>query len=143
MTNLVVIRHLIMELQQLCVIYLLTEPRHVPLCPATGAGKRYQYRVCSFCLCADTCYGEQVYVHRIRKYLGAYMVHLKGRVDAIVMSAGVGENSPPVRKLLLADLEVRCVTPSCLAWKFDEHGSLDEYAIPNSQMSKRSACNAH
>ncbi len=35
------------------------------------------------------------------------MVHLKGKVDAIVMSAGVGENSPPVRKLLLADLEVR------------------------------------
>ncbi|DBB14179.1 TPA: activator of C kinase protein 1 [Trebouxia sp. C0006] len=46
-----------------------------------------------------------VYVHRIRKYIGAYMVHLKGKVDAIVMSAGVGENSPPVRKLLLADLE--------------------------------------
>lgn len=34
------------------------------------------------------------------------MVHLKGKVDAIVMSAGVGENSPPVRRLLLADLEV-------------------------------------
>ena len=33
------------------------------------------------------------------------MVHLKGKVDAIVMSAGVGENSPPVRQLLLADLE--------------------------------------
>ena len=49
----------------------------------------------------------QVYVHRIRKYIGAYMVHLKGKVDAIVMSAGVGENSPSVRKLLLADLEVR------------------------------------
>ncbi|DBA68922.1 hypothetical protein WJX79_007881 [Trebouxia sp. C0005] len=46
-----------------------------------------------------------VYVHRIRKYIGAYMVHLKGKVDAIVMSAGVGENSPAVRKLLLADLE--------------------------------------
>ncbi|KAL3156628.1 activator of C kinase protein 1 [Trebouxia sp. C0009 RCD-2024] len=46
-----------------------------------------------------------VFVHRIRKYLGAYMVHLKGKVDAIVMSAGVGENSPPVRKLLLADLQ--------------------------------------
>ncbi len=46
-------------------------------------------------------------MHRIRKYIGAYMVHLKGKVDAIVMSAGVGENSPPVRKLLLADLEVR------------------------------------
>lgn len=42
------------------------------------------------------------------------MVHLKGKVDAIVMSAGVGENSPPVRKLLLADLQVTSVAPfSC------------------------------
>ena len=48
----------------------------------------------------------QVYVHRIRKYIGAYMVQLKSKVDANVMSAGVGENSAPVRKLLLADLEV-------------------------------------
>ena len=48
----------------------------------------------------------QVYVHRIRKYIGAHMVQLKGKVDAIVMSAGVGENSPSVCKLLLADLEV-------------------------------------
>lgn len=43
------------------------------------------------------------------------MVHLKGKVDAIVMSAGVGENSPPVRKLLLADLEVTLIISS-RAW---------------------------
>jgi acetate kinase len=43
------------------------------------------------------------------------MVHLKGKVDAIVMSAGVGENSPPVRKLLLADLEVGFVRMVLLA----------------------------
>lgn len=48
----------------------------------------------------------QVFVHRIRKYIGSYLVQLKGKVDAIVMSAGVGENSPPVRSLLLQDLEV-------------------------------------
>lgn len=56
----------------------------------------------------------QVFVHRIRKYIGAYMVHLKGRVDAIVMSAGVGENSPPVRQLLLAHLEASPVSSVCL-----------------------------
>ena len=48
------------------------------------------------------------------------MVHLKGKVDAIVMSAGVGENSPPVRKLLLADLEVQngllSLQCCCLPW---------------------------
>lgn len=30
----------------------------------------------------------QVYLRRIRKFLGAYLVHLGGRVDAIVFSAG-------------------------------------------------------
>lgn len=48
-------------------------------------------------------------MRRIRKYLGSYLVQLRGKVDAIVMSAGVGENSPDVRKLVLQDLEVRGV----------------------------------
>ncbi len=30
----------------------------------------------------------QVYVRRVRKYLGAYFMHLGGQVDAIVFSAG-------------------------------------------------------
>jgi acetate kinase len=46
-----------------------------------------------------------VFVHRVRKYIGSYLVHLHGKVDAIVFSAGVGENSPPARKLFCADLE--------------------------------------
>ena len=34
-----------------------------------------------------------VYVHRLRKYVGAYLAVL-GRVDAIAFTAGVGENAP-------------------------------------------------
>ena len=49
----------------------------------------------------------QVFIYRIRKYLGAYLVHLKGRVDAIVFSAGIGENAAHVRQAALADLEVK------------------------------------
>ncbi len=45
-----------------------------------------------------------VYVHRIRHYVGAYAAQL-GRVDAIVFTAGVGENSAPVREAVLAGLE--------------------------------------
>jgi acetate kinase len=30
----------------------------------------------------------QVFIHRIRKYLGAYLVLLEGTTDAIVFSAG-------------------------------------------------------
>ena len=48
----------------------------------------------------------QVYVHRIRKYLGSYLVLLKGKVDAIIFSAGVGENCAPLRYDALADMEV-------------------------------------
>jgi len=38
-----------------------------------------------------------VYAYRLRKYIGAYMAAL-GRVDAIVFTAGVGENSPDIRE---------------------------------------------
>ncbi|MER5930016.1 acetate kinase [Streptomyces sp. NPDC002054] len=37
------------------------------------------------------------YVHRLKKYIGAYTAVL-GRVDAVVFTAGVGENSAPVRE---------------------------------------------
>jgi acetate kinase len=47
----------------------------------------------------------EVYVYRIRKYVGAYAAVL-GRVDAIVFTAGVGENSPDIRERVCAGLEV-------------------------------------
>lgn len=47
----------------------------------------------------------RVYLHRLRHYIGAYMIEL-GRVDAIVFTAGVGENAAQVRADALADLEV-------------------------------------
>jgi acetate kinase len=34
-----------------------------------------------------------VFVKRIRKYLGSFLVELGGHVDAIVFTAGIGENS--------------------------------------------------
>lgn len=45
----------------------------------------------------------EVYLHRLRSYLGAYYVQL-GRVDTIVFTAGVGENVPAVRAGVLRDL---------------------------------------
>ena len=46
-----------------------------------------------------------VYVHRLRRYLGAYMIEL-GHVDVVTFTAGVGENSAEVRAAALADLEM-------------------------------------
>ncbi|WP_166980570.1 acetate/propionate family kinase [Paramicrobacterium fandaimingii] len=45
-----------------------------------------------------------VYVHRLKQYLGGYVFQL-GRVDTIVFTAGIGENSAQVRAETLAGLE--------------------------------------
>ncbi len=44
------------------------------------------------------------YVHRLVKYIGAYNTILKG-ADAIVFTAGVGENGPMVRRMVCEYLE--------------------------------------
>ncbi|MFY2786802.1 acetate kinase [Rhodococcus sp. MALMAid1271] len=44
-----------------------------------------------------------VYIHRLRKYIGAYMLGL-GRLDVITFTAGVGENAAAVRADALAGL---------------------------------------
>ena len=44
-----------------------------------------------------------IYCHRVRKYIGAYMAEL-GRVDAIVFTGGIGEKSFYVRENVLASL---------------------------------------
>ncbi|HSL93739.1 MAG TPA: acetate kinase [Bacillota bacterium] len=44
-----------------------------------------------------------MYYYRVRKYIGAYAAAL-GRVDAIVFTAGLGENSPEVRQAVCQHL---------------------------------------
>jgi acetate kinase len=45
-----------------------------------------------------------VYRHRVRRYIGAYLAHLGG-LDALVFTAGVGENNSLLRRRTLAGLE--------------------------------------
>jgi acetate kinase len=45
-----------------------------------------------------------VFCHRIRKYVGAYLAVL-GRCDAIVFTGGIGEHGAPVRSACLGGLE--------------------------------------
>ena len=40
-----------------------------------------------------------LYVYQVRKYIGAYMAVLNG-VDAVVFTAGIGENSPEIREMV-------------------------------------------
>jgi acetate kinase len=53
---------------------------------------------------ADAALAMDVYCHRVRKYIGAYLAVLGG-ADAITFTAGVGENAANVRAKVLAGLE--------------------------------------
>jgi acetate kinase len=45
-----------------------------------------------------------VYVHRLKHYVGAYLAHL-GRLDVLTFTAGVGENTATVRAAVVDGLE--------------------------------------
>ncbi len=47
----------------------------------------------------------QVFIYRVKKYLGAYSAIL-GKVDAIVFTAGIGERNKTVRDLIMKDLKI-------------------------------------
>ena len=51
----------------------------------------------------------EVFCYRIKKYVGAYMAAM-GRVDAVVFTAGIGENSPLVREKTLSGLRQLGIT---------------------------------
>lgn len=48
---------------------------------------------------------KAIQVYRTRKYLGAYIVALEGRVDALVFTGGIGENSSLHRALVCKGLQ--------------------------------------
>ncbi len=51
----------------------------------------------------DAALAVDLYCHRVRKYIGAYLAVLGG-ADAILFGGGVGENSPQVRAKILRDM---------------------------------------
>ena len=50
-----------------------------------------------------------MYCYRIRKYIGAYLAVL-GHLDALVFTAGIGENSPEIREQVCSGLEALGIT---------------------------------
>jgi acetate kinase len=45
----------------------------------------------------------ELFVHRVRHYLGAYLAQMNG-ADAVVFTGGIGENSPEIRSRISAEL---------------------------------------
>ena len=45
-----------------------------------------------------------MFIYRVKKYIGSYVAVMNG-VDAIVFTAGIGENGPDVREEICADMD--------------------------------------
>ncbi len=48
----------------------------------------------------------EVYIHRLVKYIGSYAMLLDNKLDAVVFTGGIGENSELVRRLVLQKLTI-------------------------------------
>ncbi len=59
-----------------------------------------------------------VYCHRLAKYIGSYAALMDGRLDAVIFTGGIGENSSLVRELALNKLGV-------LGFEVDHQRNLD------------------
>jgi acetate kinase len=47
----------------------------------------------------------ELYTYRIKKFIGAYMAVVGSPLDAVIFTAGVGENSPLIRRMVCSNLE--------------------------------------
>lgn len=54
----------------------------------------------------------KMFTRRVIKYIGSYFVLLEGKIDALVFTGGIGENSVDIRKELVDGVE-------CLGFKID------------------------
>lgn len=71
-----------------------------------GLSGECDFRVLHQCIAAGDQAAQlayEVYIHRLRKYIGAYLA-LLGHVDVITFTAGVGENDAQVRRDALTGL---------------------------------------
>jgi acetate kinase len=70
--------------------------------------------VTSDCRFVEDNYGEKpeamramdVFCHRLAKYIAGYTASMDGRLDAIVFTGGIGENSAPIREMVLNRLSI-------------------------------------
>ena len=70
-------------------------------------------------------------MHRLRKYLGAYLLHFEDDLHAVVFSAGIGENSAVIRSMMLAGLEVGPVQPCTCSYIILDHLRWSAYYSSN------------
>lgn len=74
-----------------------------------------------------------VYSHRIKKYIGSYIALLNG-CDAIIWTAGVGENSPIVRSIVHREMDWLGVKLDLEKNEVTWRGVEDEITTPDSKV---------
>lgn len=75
-----------------------------------------------------------VWRHRVRKYIGAYALQMGGPLDALVFSAGIGENSAVLRAFLLEGLEWFGVAIDAAANRAAVDGVAGDITAPRSKV---------
>ncbi|MDO6500102.1 acetate kinase [Photobacterium sanguinicancri] len=91
--------------------------------------------VTSDCRFVEDNYGEKpeatramdVFCHRLAKYVAGYTATLEGRLDAITFTGGIGENSAPIREMVLnrlAILGVEVDSEANLKARFGKEGTI-------------------
>ncbi|HDP94086.1 MAG TPA: acetate kinase [Candidatus Aminicenantes bacterium] len=73
----------------------------------------------------------EVFAYAARKYIGAYAAVLGG-LDVLVFTAGVGENSPILRKMICRDMEFLGISVD--SEKNDFKGQLREISAPSARV---------
>jgi acetate kinase len=70
-----------------------------------------------------------IYCYRLAKYIASYTAALDGRLDAVVFTGGIGENSAPIRELTLNRLGLlgfKVSTEANLTTRFGKQGIISE-----------------
>src|SRR5690606_34250906 len=73
-----------------------------------------------------------MYAYRIKKYIGSYAAAMNG-LDAIIFTAGVGENDPDLREMVCCDMEFLGITFNAEENKIRAKG-LRELNLPDSRV---------
>lgn len=75
-----------------------------------------------------------IFVHRLTKYIGGYSLLLDGRLDAIVFTGGIGENSELIRRRVMDNLAIlgfKLDQDKNLAARFGKGGFINQEGTPN------------
>ncbi|CCP03806.1 acetate kinase [Erwinia amylovora Ea644] len=84
---------------------------------------------------ADAKRAMDVYCHRLAKYIGSYSALMDGRLDAVIFTGGIGENSSLVRELTLNKLAL-------LGIEVDHQRNLDARFGKSGFITKEGSCPA-